>query len=141
MTGLTHTHPRVRRGCVDIIDHGGYGADGRYVATVGGVGMSIPRQVGKTYFVLAMIVILCILFPGLQVVWTAHHLRTSTKTFTTLRGICRRKKVAPLVRSIRSANGEQQVEFSNGSTALAPVASSRRWRPVSATLRTSSRNC
>jgi hypothetical protein len=31
--------------------------------------------------------------------------------------------------------------FSNGSTALAPVASSRRWRPVSATLRTSSRNC
>ena len=26
----------------------GYGADGRYVATVGGVGMSIPRQVGKT---------------------------------------------------------------------------------------------
>ena len=96
----------------------GYGADGRYVATVGGVGMSIPRQVGKTYFVLAMIVILCILFPGLQVVWTAHHLRTSTKTFTTLRGICRRKKVAPLVRSIRSANGEQQVEFSNGSTIM-----------------------
>ena len=93
----------------------GYGDDGRYVATVGGVGMSIPRQVGKTFFILAMIVILCILFPGLQVVWTAHHLRTSTKTFTTLRGICRRKKVAPLVRSIRSANGEQQVEFVNGS--------------------------
>lgn len=93
----------------------GYGEDGKYVATVGGVGMSIPRQVGKTYFVLAMLVILCILFPGLRVVWTAHHLRTSTKTFTTLRGICRRKKVAPLKKSIRSANGEQQVEFHNGS--------------------------
>lgn len=93
----------------------GYGEDGRYVATVGGVGMSIPRQVGKTYFVLAMIVILCILFPGLRVVWTAHHLRTSTKTFTTLRGLCRRKKIAPHVLSIRSANGEQQVEFRNGS--------------------------
>ena len=79
----------------------GYGADGKYVATVGGVGLSIPRQVGKTYFVLALLVILCILFPGLQVVWTAHHLRTSTKTFTTLRGICRRKKVAPHVRSMR----------------------------------------
>ena len=79
--------------------------------------MSIPRQVNKTYFVLAMIVILCILFPGLQVIWTAHHLRTSTKTFTTLRGICRRKKVAPLIKpnGIRSANGEQQVEFVNGS--------------------------
>jgi hypothetical protein len=93
----------------------GYGASGKYTATVGGVGLSIPRQVGKTYFVLAMLVILCVLFPGLQVVWTAHHLRTSTKTFTTLRGICRRKKIHPLIRSMRSANGEQQVEFTNGS--------------------------
>ena len=93
----------------------GYGASGKYVSTVGGIGLSIPRQVGKTYFVLAMLVILCVLFPGLQVVWTAHHLRTSTKTFTTLRGMCRRKKIHPLVRSMRSANGEQQVEFTNGS--------------------------
>jgi hypothetical protein len=93
----------------------GYGPDGKYVATVGGIGMSIPRQVGKTYFVLAMLVILCILFPGLQVVWTAHHLRTSTKTFTTLRGMCRRKKIAPHVKAMRAANGEQQVEFHNGS--------------------------
>ena len=93
----------------------GYDEHGRYVSTVGGIGMSIPRQVGKTYFVLAMLVIMCILFPGLQVVWTAHHLRTSTKTFTSLRAICRRKKVAPYVRALRSANGEQQVEFTNGS--------------------------
>ena len=93
----------------------GYDSRGKYVATVGGVGLSIPRQVGKTYFVLAMIVILCVLFPGLQVVWTAHHLRTSTKTFTTLRGICRRKKISPLIRAMRAGNGEQQVEFTNGS--------------------------
>lgn len=93
----------------------GYGEDGKYVATVGGIGLSIPRQVGKTYFVLAVLTIMCILFPGLQVVWTAHHLRTSTKTFTTLRGICRRKKVAPHVKAMRAANGEQQVEFVNGS--------------------------
>lgn len=93
----------------------GYGPDGKYCATVGGIGLSIPRQVGKTYFVLSMLVILCVLFPGLQVVWTAHHLRTSTKTFTSLRGICKRKKIAPLVRAMRAANGEQQVEFTNGS--------------------------
>ena len=93
----------------------GYGADGKYRATVGGIGMSIPRQVGKTYFVLALLVILCILFPGLQVVWTAHHLRTSTKTFTALRGLCRRRKIAPHVKAMRAANGEQQVEFHNGS--------------------------
>lgn len=96
----------------------GYGDDGQYVATVGGIGLSIPRQVGKTYFVLAMLVILCILFPGLQVVWTAHHLRTSTKTFTTLRGICRRPKIAPHILAMRAANGEQQVEFANGSTIM-----------------------
>lgn len=95
----------------------GYGEDGKYIATVGGIGMSIPRQVGKTYFVLAMLVVLCVLFPGLQVVWTAHHLRTSTRTFTALRGICKRKSVAPYIKrgGIRSANGEQQVAFSNGS--------------------------
>lgn len=93
----------------------GYGETGRYCATVGGVGMSIPRQVGKTYFVLALMVIMCILFPGYRVVWTAHHLRTSTKTFTTLRALCRRKGIAPHVLALRSANGEQQVEFRNGS--------------------------
>jgi len=96
----------------------GYDENGKYAATVGGIGLSIPRQVGKTYFVLAMLLILCIIFPGLQVVWTAHHLRTSTKTFTTLRGMCRRKKVAPLIKAMRAANGEQQVEFINGSTIM-----------------------
>ena len=96
----------------------GYGGDGKYVATVGGIGLSIPRQVGKTFFVLATLVILCILFPGLQVVWTAHHLRTSTRTFTALRGICKRRKVAPHVKAMRAANGEQQVEFMNGSVIM-----------------------
>lgn len=96
----------------------GYGKDGKYASTVGGIGLSIPRQVGKTYFVLALLVVMCILFPGLQVVWTAHHLRTSTKTFTSLRGICRRRKIAPHVRAMRAANGEQQVEFVNGSTIM-----------------------
>lgn len=100
----------------------GYGADGKYAATVGGIGLSIPRQVGKTYFVATLLVIMCILFPGLQVIWTAHHLRTSTKTFGTLRGICRRKKVAPHIAvdgrgkpAIRTSNGEQEIVFRNGS--------------------------
>ncbi|MFN8493308.1 MAG: HEAT repeat domain-containing protein [Caldilineaceae bacterium] len=34
LAGLTHTHPRVRRACVDIIDHGGYGADGRCITAL-----------------------------------------------------------------------------------------------------------
>ncbi len=31
IAGLTHAHTKVRRNCVDIIDHGGYGADGRCI--------------------------------------------------------------------------------------------------------------
>lgn len=34
INGLTATHPRVRRGCVDIIDHGGYGADQRCITAL-----------------------------------------------------------------------------------------------------------
>jgi hypothetical protein len=93
----------------------GYDERGKYVATVGGIGLSIPRQVGKTYFVLALLVILCILFPGFQVVWTSHHLRTTNKTLTTARGMARRKKIAPHVRAVRTSHGEGQVEFVNGS--------------------------
>jgi HEAT repeat protein len=31
LSGLGHVHPRVRRNCVDIIDHGGYGGDARCI--------------------------------------------------------------------------------------------------------------
>lgn len=34
VAGLGHTHTKVRRNCVDIIDHGGYGADQRCVAAL-----------------------------------------------------------------------------------------------------------
>lgn len=34
IAGLTHPHTKVRRNCVDIIDHGGYGADGRCIAAL-----------------------------------------------------------------------------------------------------------
>lgn len=90
-------------------------ADGKYAATVGGVVLSIPRQVGKTFFVGALVLLLCILFPGLKVVWTAHRTRTATNTFRSLQGMARRKKVAPHIDHIRTANGEQEIGFRNGS--------------------------
>ena len=34
LAGLTHAHTKVRRNCVDIIDHGGYGADGRCITAL-----------------------------------------------------------------------------------------------------------
>jgi len=93
-------------------------ADGKYAATVGGVTWSIPRQVGKTYAIGTLLVVMCILFPGYKVIWTAHRTRTATDAFRAMQGICRRKKVAPHVSHIRTANGEQEIGFRNGSVIL-----------------------
>jgi len=92
--------------------------DGKYAATVGGVVLSIPRQVGKTFLVGMIVIALCVLFPGMTVLWTAHRTRTATKTFKSLQGMVRRKKIWPHVASVRSANGEQEILFTNGSVIM-----------------------
>jgi hypothetical protein len=93
-------------------------ADGLYAATIGGVVLSIPRQVAKTFLVGRIVFVLCILFPKLTVVWTAHRTRTATRTFQSLQGYAKRRKVAPYVLHIRTANGEQEIAFRNGSVIL-----------------------
>lgn len=90
-------------------------ADGKYAATIDGVTLSIPRQVAKTFLVMRIVVALCVLFPGLTVLWTAHHGRTSTRTFRSMQGYVRRKKLWPHISGIRTANGEQEIAFRNGS--------------------------
>lgn len=92
--------------------------DGKYAATVGGVVLSIPRQVGKTFIVGMIVIALCILTPGFTVLWTAHRTRTSTMTFKSLQGMVRRKKIWPHVKAIRSTNGEQEIVFTNGSVIM-----------------------
>lgn len=96
---------------------------GKYAASVGGVTLSIPRQVGKTFLVGMMIIALCVLFPRMTVLWTAHRTRTSTMTFKTMQGMVRRKKIrvhlAPERNDgIRSTNGEQEIRFKNGSVIM-----------------------
>ena len=95
-------------------------ADGRYAATVGGVSMSIPRQVGKTYLVGWIVFALCLLFPGMTVLWTAHRTRTATRTFQAMAGMARRPKVKPFIahNGVRSTNGEQEIRFRNGSVIM-----------------------
>ena len=89
--------------------------DGKYAATVGGVVLSIPRQVGKTFIVGMIVIALCILFPGLTVLWSAHRTRTASKTFGSLKGMTSRKKVKPYMLDPRNTNGEQEIRFRNGS--------------------------
>lgn len=92
-------------------------SDGKYAATVGGIVLSIPRQVGKTFLVGMIVIALCVLFPGMTVLWTAHRTRTATKTFGSLQGMVKRKKIWPHIapNGIRTANGEQEIKFANGS--------------------------
>lgn len=96
-------------------------ASGEYAATVGGITLSIPRQVAKTFLVGRIVFALCTLFPNLTVLWTAHRTRTTSKTFGSLRGFAMRSSVSKYLRAvnpIRSANGEQEIHFANGSVIM-----------------------
>lgn len=127
---VTTAWPRVVAQCEDMgvkfdpWQHGigsialGKRRDGKYAATVGGVVLSIPRQVGKTFLVGMIMIALCVLCPGMTVLWTAHRTRTATKTFHSLQGMVKRKKVWPHVDGIRTSNGEQEIRFSNGSVIM-----------------------
>lgn len=92
--------------------------DGSYAATIGGVVISIPRQVAKTFLVGRIIFALCVLFPGLTVVWTAHRTRTATQTFQKLKGLAKRPAVASHISHVRNVNGEQEIGFLNGSVIM-----------------------
>jgi hypothetical protein len=93
-------------------------ADGKLAAMVGGVGMSLPRQVGKTYLLGALIFALAILRPGLLVIWTAHHSRTSSETFLAMQGFARRLKIRPYIEAVYKGSGDEAVVFRNGSRIL-----------------------
>lgn len=99
--------------------------DGSFAATVGGITLSIPRQVAKTFFVMRVVVALCTLFPNLTVTWTAHRLRTATYTFQNFKSMVLRPGVKGYLRlgtnegtAIRDANGEQAIPFKNGSVIM-----------------------
>ncbi len=76
--------------------------DGMFAATVGGIAMSIPRQVAKTFIVGRTVVALCSLYPDLTVLWTAHRLRTATMTFDKLKAFVTRSAVRPYLEPGRS---------------------------------------
>jgi hypothetical protein len=92
--------------------------DGKLAAMIGGIGMSLPRQVGKTYLLGALLFALAILRPGLLVIWTAHHSRTSSETFLSMQGFARRRRIAPYIQAVYKGSGDEAVVFRNGSRIL-----------------------
>lgn len=97
-------------------------AAGSYAASL--VAMSLPRQVGKTYLVGCIAFVLCMTQPGTTVIWTAHRGRTATETFRVMRAKAKSPEMASFIDQrakgggIRSSNGEQEIEFLNGSRIL-----------------------
>lgn len=91
-------------------------ADGFYAADT--VVISIPRQVGKTYLIACIIYALCLLEPGLTVIWTAHRKTTSAETFRQFDGMSKRPKVAPHIRQVFRGKGDEAILFNNGSRIL-----------------------
>lgn len=88
---------------------------GKYAATVGGIVMSIPRQVGKTFLVGMIMIALCVIYPGFTALWTAHRTRTASMTFASMQAMVKKKKIWPHIDAIRTSNGEQEIRFKNGS--------------------------
>ena len=130
-SGLTSTGwPAVRDKCIELgirfdVWQDGAGriilskrADGTYATSVGGVVMSIPRQVGKTFLLGAVVFALSLLFPGLTVIWTAHRLRTAAETFAAMQGLARRRRIAPHVDKVVLGSGDEEIRFRNGSRIL-----------------------
>lgn len=97
-------------------------SSGLFAATL--CAMSLPRQVGKTYLVGCITFGLCLTRPGTTVIWTAHRSRTATETFRVMKAKAKTPELAAFIDQrpkgggIRSANGEQEIEFLNGSRIL-----------------------
>lgn len=93
-------------------------ADGKLAAMIDGVGMSVCRQVGKTFLVGGMTFALCIDRPGLLVIWSAHHARTHGETFLGMQALAARQKVKPYVRQVFVGSGDEEIRFVNDSRIL-----------------------
>lgn len=93
-------------------------ADGDLAAMVDGVGMSLPRQVGKTYLIGALTFALCVNTPGLLVIWSAHHSKTHGETFLAMQSFADRARVSPYVEQVFKGSGDEEIRFVNGSRIL-----------------------
>jgi hypothetical protein len=90
-------------------------AFGLYAADT--VGMSIPRQVGKTYDVGALIFGDSIVNPGTTTIWTAHRFKVAREAFEALRAMAVLPAMAAHIDpdAITTGAGNEVIPFRNGS--------------------------
>jgi hypothetical protein len=79
--------------------------------------ISIPRQVGKTWDIGALVFADCIINPGTTTVWTAHRFKVARETFDSLKAVALSLALAPHIDpdDITTAAGNEQIRFRNGS--------------------------
>lgn len=79
--------------------------------------ISIPRQVGKTWDIGALVFADCIIHPGTTTVWTAHRFKVARETFDSLKAVAVSPELAPHIDAddITTAAGNEQIRFRNGS--------------------------
>lgn len=93
-------------------------ADGKLACMIGGVGLSVARQVGKTYLIGGIAFALCINRPDTLIIWSAHHARTHGETFLSMQDFAKRSKVKPYIRAVYVGSGDEEIRFRNGSRIL-----------------------
>jgi hypothetical protein len=89
-------------------------ADGEYAADT--IVISIPRQVGKTYLIACIIFALCLMKPGLKVIWTAQVKDTALETFAQFLAMSQRPRVRPHISKTPQGKGDEAIVFANGSS-------------------------
>lgn len=89
-------------------------ADREYAADT--IVISIPRQVGKTYIIGCIIFALCLMKPGLKVIWTAQVKDTALETFDKFLSMAARPTVKPHIASTPRGKGDEAIIFTNGSS-------------------------
>ena len=87
--------------------------DGEYAADT--IVVSIPRQVGKTYLIATIIFALCLMKPGLRVIWTAQVKDTALETFEQFRAMSQRPRVKRHIDKTPQGKGDEAILFKNGS--------------------------
>lgn len=80
--------------------------------------LSIPRQVGKTFLIGAIIFALCLAEPNTLVLWTAHRYPTANETFQSMKTMVEQPKLRPHIVSATNPGGNGVIKFRNGSRIL-----------------------
>ena len=131
-SGITGSYwPRVRNTCNDRLGLNldrwqdgvaglllAHRSDGVLAHTIGGFGLCICRQVGKTHTLTCVLFGLCVEYPGLLAIWTSHHVKTNSETFQAVQAYARRSRIKPFIRKVYLGSGDEAVEFANGSRIL-----------------------